>query len=236
MPAARGSLVWLDVNGDGKQDTGEPGVGGVFVELLDSNNVVMASMTTPNDGSYFFSGLRPGQYRIRFTLPDGYVVTPADQGEDDTVDSDVDPATRLTSLRSLTSAQTDPTWDAGIYRPASIGNRVWVDTDGDATQDKSEPAAPLVRVELLDNNGAVVSNTTTSLAGEYRFSGLAPGTYSVRVVPATLSNGYVLTGRDEATDTTDSDGDRVTGRTAPTILISDEYDPTWFFRSPLKPE
>ena len=35
-----GDFVWLDLDGDGVQDAGEPGLGGVTVELRDSGGVV----------------------------------------------------------------------------------------------------------------------------------------------------------------------------------------------------
>ncbi|MBL0283943.1 MAG: carboxypeptidase regulatory-like domain-containing protein [Zoogloea sp.] len=68
--------MWLDSNGNGQQDTGEAGVQGVKVTLLDaSGNPVGASLTTDVDGNYLFTGLKPGTYSVQFdktTLPAGY--------------------------------------------------------------------------------------------------------------------------------------------------------------------
>ena len=52
--AAIGDRVWLDANGNGIQDTGEPGVGGVAVSLLNGTTVV-ATTTTDATGAYSFS-------------------------------------------------------------------------------------------------------------------------------------------------------------------------------------
>ncbi len=80
-----GDYVWHDVNGNGIQDNlnqvgGEPGLGGLTVELMDASNNVLAttlSDTTPATlGHYTFSGLCPGDYKVRATGPDvNFVIT-----------------------------------------------------------------------------------------------------------------------------------------------------------------
>ncbi len=79
--AELGDRVWFDANGNGQQDTGEAGVQGVKVTLLDaSGNPVGASLTTDANGNYLFTGLKPGTYSVQFdktTLPAGYSFTSA---------------------------------------------------------------------------------------------------------------------------------------------------------------
>src|SRR5262249_33673923 len=41
-----GGVVFTDTNGNGRQDAGEPGVSGVTVFILDSNNVVLNAQVT----------------------------------------------------------------------------------------------------------------------------------------------------------------------------------------------
>jgi hypothetical protein len=51
------------------------------------------------------------------------------------------------------------------------------------------------RVELFDNGGNYVTFTTTAAGGTYSFSGLAPGSYTVRVVNSSVSSartGYLV--------------------------------------------
>ena len=59
-----GSTVWLDDNGDGDQDAGEPGIAGVEVQLMDDNGNVIATTTTDADGTYLFENLAPGDYVV----------------------------------------------------------------------------------------------------------------------------------------------------------------------------
>ncbi len=68
-----GDYVWLDANRDGNQDTGEQGIDGVTVALLDNaGNVIATTMTGDNPattgtvekGWYEFTGLDNGTYTV----------------------------------------------------------------------------------------------------------------------------------------------------------------------------
>jgi hypothetical protein len=75
----------------------------------------------------------------------------------------------------------------------SIGNLVWIDADSDGVRDATETGEPGVTVQLwtpganaTEENGAgddvkVGSDLVTDLNGNYIFSGLAAGTYYVRL-------------------------------------------------------
>jgi hypothetical protein len=70
-------FVFSDANNDGqKAATGEPGIAGVTIRLLGTNDlgqVVDKTATTGADGGYSFGGLRPGTYRlVQPTQPAGY--------------------------------------------------------------------------------------------------------------------------------------------------------------------
>ncbi|MGB9738108.1 SdrD B-like domain-containing protein, partial [Chloroflexus sp.] len=228
--ASVGNFVWEDRNGNGVQDTGEAGIGGVTVTLYRADGSVAGTATTAADGSYSFTGLVPDEYYLIFSnLPSGYVFTAADQGTDDAVDSDANPTTDRTANFTLTSGQTDTTWDAGAYRPASIGNYVWEDTNGNGIQDIGEPGVANVRVTLSGMTGAGVAvnrSTTTNGSGFYLFDNLAPGTYTVTV---DRPSGYEFTPANQGTDdAVDSDvTNSATGSMSATVLVSGEEDLTW---------
>ena len=59
-----GNFVWEDLNYNGIQDPGEPGIDGVTVRLLDQNGNLLTSTTTANGGYYSFPGLLPGKYMV----------------------------------------------------------------------------------------------------------------------------------------------------------------------------
>ena len=62
----------------------------------------------------------------------------------------------------------------------ALGYFVWEDLDADGIQDANEPGIPGAEVKLLDADGNVIDTTTTDSTGFYSFTGLEPGTYSVR--------------------------------------------------------
>lgn len=54
-PIEVGNLVWLDVDKDGVQDGGEPGIQGVLMEFVDANGNVVGTTTTDANGGYYFN-------------------------------------------------------------------------------------------------------------------------------------------------------------------------------------
>ena len=120
--AVLGDLVWYEVDADGVQDAGEPGAAGVTVRLLDAGGNVLATTQTDANGSYGFTGLASGDYRIEVVLPAGQVFAPLKQGGDATRDSDVDPANGRSALTALTAGEQDVTWDAGLVPPRDFGD------------------------------------------------------------------------------------------------------------------
>jgi protocatechuate 3,4-dioxygenase beta subunit len=229
--ATIGDTVWEDTNGNGIQDAGEPGIANVVVELAGTTSLgssVTLSTTTGVSGTYSFSGLVPGNYQLTFNPPASYSITARNQGSA-TEDSDADPTTGQTSSTLLTSGENDLTWDAGLYRPASIGNRVWEDTNANGIQDAGEPGIDSVGVTLTGSDGAgnpVNATTTTDSTGIYTFTNLAPGDYSLTF---STPSGYVATGQDASgsTDANDSDADVGTGQTSSTTLVAAENDDSW---------
>ena len=129
-----GDRVWEDVNLNGTQDGGEPGVPGVVVTLY-LNGVPISTTTTDASGFYGFFNLTPTvPYTLAFALPPGYTgFTKVDVGSDGT-DSDANPVTGVTGPVTLVPGENNPNVDAGVVKPAGLGDYVWVDVDRDGTQ------------------------------------------------------------------------------------------------------
>jgi uncharacterized repeat protein (TIGR01451 family) len=221
-PARIGGTAFADSNADGSQ-SGEVGLAAVTVELLSGGRVV-ASTETDGNGSYAFEGLTPGMYVVRFVAPDGTRISPSGAAPEDS-DSDADPSTGLTTDVTLGSGGSADL-DAGFFRTASVGDRVWCDANGNGLQDAGEAGLRGVTMRLLDAAGAVVATTVSSLTGSYRFDDLLPGSYAVEfVAPA----GLAFTTQDagaNAADRTDSDAGLLDGRTATFTLRSGERNST----------
>lgn len=91
-----GDFVWDDLNQNGIQDAGEPGVNGVAVNLFSSSNNFaspVATDTTDSSGNYLLSlgttGNQSRNFYVQFVLPAGFVFSPPHVGLNGTVDSDV---------------------------------------------------------------------------------------------------------------------------------------------------
>ncbi len=67
--------VFNDVNGNGRQNSREAGVGGVTVQLVDLDDNVIATAVTARDGSYKFADTGLGTYRVQLIVPDGMHLT-----------------------------------------------------------------------------------------------------------------------------------------------------------------
>jgi uncharacterized repeat protein (TIGR01451 family) len=192
--ATLGDFVWRDLNGNGLQDAGEPGLAGVTVALLDANGDAVTApsgspITTVTDGagSYTIDGLPPGDYQLEFALPGAFIFTGQDVdglGSDGPLNSDADPATGRTPTINVTTGENSANIAAGAFVLASISGRVQVDQTGDGLAD--QPQAGVV-LTLLDASGSPVLDAandpvtaTTDSSGNYIFNGLAPGNYQVR--------------------------------------------------------
>ncbi|CAM2064350.1 Ig-like domain-containing protein [Sulfidibacter corallicola] len=188
--ASIGDFIWNDLNGDGVQDAGEPGISGVTV-FLDLNSNAALDGGEPSDtsdagGAYDITDLATGTYQVRFdtaTVPTGFVQTGG------TVPQAV----------SLAAGEDFNTADFGFQQQdATIGDFVWNDQNGDGVQDAGEPGLAGLTVFLdLNSNGTLDGgepSQTTNANGGYDFTDLATGTYSVRVDTSSVGTGFILTG------------------------------------------
>ena len=193
-----GDFVWNDLNGNGCQDAGEPGISSVKVDLYAGCGVAgtpVASMLTDANGHYLFSGLCPGTYTVSFNSPAGYTRTTANVG---CVNSNLPPYQNQLDSKCACEAGTpcgvcvtlttanpvNLNVDCGYVTNCNgqIGDFVWNDLNGNGCQDAGEPGIPGVKVDLYAGCGVAgvpIASTLTDANGHYLFSGLCPGTYTV---------------------------------------------------------
>ena len=175
-----GDRVWLD-DGNGLQDAGEPGINGVTVRLLDSGGNVVATAVTSGDGNYSFDGLPAGDYTVEVdasTLPAGVDTQTFD------LDGTLDNRTTVTLAAGQDRSDLDFGYRVGL---GTLGDRVWLDLDGNGTQDAGEPGINGATVRLLDSGGNEIGSAVTSGDGDYLFANIPAGTYTVEIDASTLA-------------------------------------------------
>ncbi|HHB79115.1 MAG TPA: tandem-95 repeat protein, partial [Saprospiraceae bacterium] len=219
--ASIGNYVWQDLNQDGIQDAGEPGIASVKVYLKDNTGTIIDSTLTDGSGMYAFTGLAPGDYTVQFVQPTGYGAVIQGAGGDDTVDSDGNPATGETATITLAANESNMNIDMG-YSLGSIGDYVWLDTNQDGVQDVGEAGIDGVKVYLLDGTGTVLDSTITAGGGLYNFGNLPAGQYQVKFV---VAGGYSISPQDATGDSQDSDADAL-GLTPIFTLGAGENNPS----------
>ena len=106
--------VWSAASTNGVRAPGDTNLPGVTVQLL-QGTTVMATTITDAAGQYAFSGITPGEYSLQFVSPSGMVFAPKDQGTNELLDSDADPATGRSAPVTLLPGQNLEGTGAGLY-------------------------------------------------------------------------------------------------------------------------
>lgn len=141
-----GDFVWDDLDGDGQQDPGEPGVAGVTIKLLDSSgNPVLdgngqpRTDVTDSNGEYEFGLLASDFYILEIVLPSGTILTTQDAFSNDEIDSDFNTSTKRTGLIDVTFGKIVSDVDAGLRTPSPEDCSNGIDDDFDGLTDCNDP-------------------------------------------------------------------------------------------------
>lgn len=246
-----GGRVWNDADNSGTQNNGEAGIAGIRLEVVrPGQSTVLASATTDSQGRYLFAVPPNTSLHIRINVTasggaiSGYRLTRQNAGGSDTADSDaaviggVIPFVRAGDSTTISGAITAPwresdrrSYDIGLTRwlpQGHIGDRIWLDADGDGVQDSGEldyNLAGTITLRALSSEPGVVNRTTTASGGQYAFANVVPGTYQL-VFPAPPA-GFRVSPQDRGgSDATDSDPSTSTYTTAQ-FVVGDAWQTTW---------
>ena len=187
-----GNFVWSDLNANGIQDSGEPGLSNVQVRLHNNSGVMVASTNTGANGQYQFNNVTPGTYYIKVTAPANYVYAPANVG-DPLTDSDITgslgPGT--TNFFSILPGESRSDIDAGLYVCSRLSGFLWYDYHTNEIKDNFENGLNGIFVFLWRNvNGSFVKwgeaktdlqAGTASEDGYFNFPCVPPGQYYLQV-------------------------------------------------------
>lgn len=191
--AVLGNLVWEDMNGDGIQNLGEPGIPKVIVKLFDKNNLLQDIKMTNEKGFFRFKNLVEGEYKLEFERPDGYEFTFCSLT--DSKDSDTNVSwnkeqniTRTESIQ-LMKGEKNLSVDVGMFRCVPIGELVWFDLNRNNVKDADESGINGLSVEVFrkENSEWVLwdevftGNLSDNKADEGKFrTCVPPGEYHLK--------------------------------------------------------
>ncbi|GAA3841632.1 hypothetical protein GCM10022243_05070 [Saccharothrix violaceirubra] len=201
----------LDQNGDG--------IAGVTITLVGPTagaSVPPPSQTTVtnSEGFFQFLGLKPGSYSLIESQPPGYQ-DGGDQAGDGGGSAGND---------TITDIELSPGQEAQDYEFAevsgSIAGTVFVDKDDDGVLDPGEVGIEGVQLALLPDGNPPVTLTTTDQDGNFVFTNLAAGEYTIAEnQPTGYGQGQVVVGTGGGT----VEGDVIEGIVVPTGQAVTEY-------------
>ena len=167
--------VYYDANDSSSYTNGEEGFKDITVELLGPDGAVIATTTTDTDGNYSFTRLPVGDYTVKVTKAGA--IANLDQTEDP--DSTKDNTSGTVTLNADNPVQENINF--GYVKKHAISGNVYLDQNRDKTKDGGDIPQSGITVNLVDASGTVVATTTTDADGNYSFTGLGDGTYTVQV-------------------------------------------------------
>lgn len=176
--------VWLDENGDGVRQDEEHGQAGCLIELVLRGGDTMYQLVTGEDGNYVFGAVKPGEYNIRATTPDGLMFTQYTKyGGDKRSILTTEGVRKATKLVKLSAGKVLDEQNIGLVDQGVIQVQCFLDANFNGLYDEGELPLADVKAELLkQGNGKTVVTKTSDENGVITFDALRANTYRLRAV------------------------------------------------------
>ena len=159
--------------------------GGAVIALMEGGTI-LRTVKTDAQGHYVIEKLRPGNYRLRYTLTEDALFeenTWLSTGREDSMEGESSSFTVHEGDR-IGAKDVETVWCS------SISGRAWIDADGDGVLTVDETGLQEVRIWLTDAAGKHVRDAVTDDLGAYAFQRLRAGDY---VLQAELPEKMLLT-------------------------------------------
>lgn len=186
VPSSLAGFVYYDSDNDGVKDSGETGASGVSIALTGTDYTgasVSRQATTGTDGSYSFTQLAPGSYKLKETQPTAPVNNvPVVDGKD-TIGSQ---GGSVSANDEFTITLAEGTTGTGNNFAELLGRSIaGVVTNANNTAEQGSLAYGGFGVQLFAADtsgkatGSVLSHATSDADGNFAFPGLSPQQYIV---------------------------------------------------------
>jgi len=208
-------LCWFDKNNDGLQDSGDTGVAGVTVDLLNGTGTSCWCDDTNASGVYGFTNLAAGTYEVQFILPT-VTTSPSSPRHQHGDRLERQPDDGITAPVTLTAGQTNLTIDAAWSRNRGAAYVCSTRQRWSAGQRRHGRRGSDGRsVEQHRDVGARV--TTTNASGVYGFTNLRAARMRCSSSCRRVTTSPSVRGTNTAID---SNANQTTGITAPVTLTA----------------
>eukprot|EP00124_Ichthyophonus_hoferi_P001618 Ihof_evm4s89 gene=Ihof_evmTU4s89 len=173
-------MVWLDADPLGNPDGDTKGVAGVDI-ILEYDFTEIGETVTDSKGNYQFDNLIPGEYTVIMVPPEGY-------------EHSYDPSGTNSGTAFVTTDIDEPGEAVFGIKPATqdINGLVLNDVNSDNTPNGDKPIVDIV-VRLLDSKGTLITTTKSGSDGDFIFSNILNGQYTIRVdIPVDMEAVYEI--------------------------------------------
>jgi hypothetical protein len=174
LPGSLRGTVFNDQNANGVRGPSDTGRPNVIVYIDEDNDAILdpgePTTLTDANGEYRFDNIDSGTTTVRLELPPGLLISVPAAGAYTT---------------TVLGGQARAGFVFGVYEPATISGTVFNDVNQNGVQDGGEVGLDFESVFLdLDNDGVQDFDEPvefTDINGDYAFTDLRPGSYTVRL-------------------------------------------------------
>lgn len=181
IPGASVQVVaFVDENYNGAWDEGEAPLPGVTAFLMrQANGNELSNVTTDASGVASFGALRTNTYKVKTRIPEGWHYTFRGTGEYANRFYEPDRRDDVLNNVTVTDAGQTITLYAGAIQYATISGVVYIDQNFSGTMEDNERRLENLTLALLGEDHLVKATAKTNARGEYLFSDILPGTYTM---------------------------------------------------------
>ena len=192
-------IAFEDLNENGGRMSSEPLIRNVGLELeyvFNDTVYTVASAVTDKNGEARITSLSPGTYRVRATLPEGYIPGPLGQ-KVNTFYNFINPSDSNVGCSAFFDlpAKSSVGMCVGMVKTGALSGSVWFDEDSDGKRKVNDSALENIQVELYSSQYALTRTAQTDAQGNFSFVNLQGGEYDLRVL---LPDGMMFTHGDSA--------------------------------------
>lgn len=166
-------LVFNDIDANGAKGLSEPGINSWVVKLFKGDQLIDSTVTNES-GYYLFRNLEYGAYQIKAVPQSGWLQTSPTLGY---------------YTVNIFSGDSIVEKNFGFFQKGAINGLAFNDMNGNGQMDTLDYGLSNFKI-LLYKNGFLFDSVLTDINGNYSFTGLAPGVYTVS---QSLSENWIQT-------------------------------------------